>query len=444
MTLSLQKKFAIFGVGPLLLLAMAGTAAFTFGQDINTITATQERTDYLIPATQANTLVDEYVAKTNGAGECAIDTTETDGSRTGASGTCSYTTTNTPKYGEMPQWFQVDTGAGAVPTGIQEPGDLLFINAASTTTGSARNNTQGGANNVNAVQAIFVQGNISNIPALRQTYASCLIPIRLWSSLDNGGTWTDVTHTYLDTQVITGSNYEPYYIDCTTGTFSFEVPTGAAANGAADDLQYEVSIERGGVFSTMNNNIGAVPEFVFQSTPIALVSKTPATVTAASPTAITAGDTYPTITYTTSPSPITWITEPTCGIYASNDTAYASPLTGVSTAGTYVTHCAGGTSTNFTPTHTDGSLTVDSRVPTITQLPNWQGLEYGGGQNTAWSPNHPILWILYNQMYAWITPATAAGYLSEGTVQPDGSVAFFTDYKFYYSPDGVIYTDFPT
>ncbi|MSV44239.1 MAG: hypothetical protein F2911_12345, partial [Actinobacteria bacterium] len=59
-SLSLQKKFAIFGVGPLLLLAMAGTAAFTFGQDINTITATQERTDYLIPATQANTLVDEY------------------------------------------------------------------------------------------------------------------------------------------------------------------------------------------------------------------------------------------------------------------------------------------------------------------------------------------------------------------------------------------------
>ena len=37
---------------------------------------------------------------------------------------------------------------------------------------------------------------------------------------------------------------------------------------ACGDLAYEVTVERGGVFSTFNNNTGAQPEFVFQSTPL--------------------------------------------------------------------------------------------------------------------------------------------------------------------------------
>jgi len=355
MSLSLQKKFAIFGVGPLLLLAMAGTAAFTFGQDVNTLTATQEKTDYLIPATPANTATDSYDVDSN-SGSSPFDT---------------YAHSEYMIYGELPQWFQVNSGSGAVPTAIQEPGDLLFINAASSTTNNDKNGgTQVEGNSVNAVKSIFVQGNITNITALRQTYSSCLIPIRLWQA-DAGagntgnasntqindafagrtttgiGDWVDVTHTYLDTQVNTATvsasyvhgshiatlttsqlgflpgdsitvadvrgvtdgtysitsvsgntitftsavgdanqalqtspgtvvgntagdtSYNPYYIDCNTGTFSFTVPTGISNRGVSNDMQYEVTIERGGVFSTMNNNTGAVPEFVFQSTPIA-------------------------------------------------------------------------------------------------------------------------------------------------------------------------------
>jgi hypothetical protein len=233
------------------------------------------------------------------------------------------------KYGELPQWFQVNSGAIGVPSAIQEAGDLLFINARSTTTSSTdTNNGLGGdggafsndtgATQTNTVQAIHVKGNITNIAALRQTYATCLIPIRLWVTADNGANFTDITRTYLDTQARTGTGTNnqtasttnpnnssaasgteginpgagvgnPFYIDCTTGEFEFTVPTAPAvaqtiqnnhttsteANPAisgvtgATDLAYEVSVERGGVFSTFNNNTGAQPEFVFQSTPLA-------------------------------------------------------------------------------------------------------------------------------------------------------------------------------
>jgi len=50
------------------------------------------------------------------------------------------------------------------------------------------------------------------------------------------------------------------------------VPTGASASASGEhvteDLAYTVTVERGGVFSTFNNNTGAQPEFEFQSTPL--------------------------------------------------------------------------------------------------------------------------------------------------------------------------------
>ena len=68
-----------------------------------------------------------------------------------------------------------------------------------------------------------------------------------------------------------GTQPIPFYVYCTTGQFECTVPTAAAADGGIglhyDSMAYEVTVERGGVFSSFNNNTGAQPEFVFQSTP---------------------------------------------------------------------------------------------------------------------------------------------------------------------------------
>jgi hypothetical protein len=92
-------------------------------------------------------------------------------------------------------------------------------------------------------------------------------------------------------------------------------------------------------------------------------------VTASSPTAITYAGTTPTITYTTSPStvPGNWTLEPTCGIFTTTDTAFTAPLTGTLEAGSYVSHCTGGTSTGYNPTtYVNGSLTVNKASSTTT------------------------------------------------------------------------------
>jgi len=285
MGLSLQRKFLAFGAVPVAILSIAGATAFTFGQDVSQINGTQEQTDYLVVASNT-TSTNNYWGKRSYIGD-SPDLTST------------AKTVNVPaKYGELPQWFQVNSGAGGVPSAVQEPGDLLFINAASSTTSSADTNNGNGASNsaslTNVVQAIHVKGNITNIAAMRQTYATCLIPIRLYATTSElvgttyvAGTFTDVTQTYLDTQTRSGtgtngqtpsganpsgSTTNPFYVDCTTGEFEFTVPTGEAAQADGDHvtaaLAYEVTIERGGVFSTFNNNTGAQPEFVFQSTPL--------------------------------------------------------------------------------------------------------------------------------------------------------------------------------
>ncbi len=304
MAFTTQRKFLAFGAVPLAILAIAGASAFTFGQDVSQINGSQEQVDYLVVATN-QTSTDNLWTMTNYIGDNPTITSTNKGA------------TIKTKYGELPQWFQVNTGAISVPTAVQEAGDLLFINPRSSTTSDTDTNNgrggtggsfsnDGGADQTNTVQAIHVKGNITNVAALRQTYATCLIPIRLWVTADGGDNFTDITRTYLDTQdrVTNGTNGQtasdtnpnsgngngtegiatsgpgvgnPFYVDCSTGEFEFTVPTAAAidmtnlagdAHSTVANYAYEVSIERGGVFSSFNNNTGAQPEFVFQSTPL--------------------------------------------------------------------------------------------------------------------------------------------------------------------------------
>jgi len=288
MALSLRRKFLVFGAVPVAVLCVAGASAFTFGQDISQINGTQEQSNYLVVASNT-TSTDNKWTETSYIGDspALTSTAKTKDIHTA--------------YGELPQWFQVNSGASGVPSAVQEPGDLLFINAQSSSTSSADtdngNTTANSASRTDAVQAIHVKGNITNIAALRQTYATCLIPIRLYKTTvlngayTGGADFTEVTQEYLDTQsygtntngqTSSTNNYltnsggthpAPFYIDCTTGEFEFTVPTAdavtaAGANHSTKDLAYEVTVERGGVFSTFNNNTGAQPEFVFQSTPL--------------------------------------------------------------------------------------------------------------------------------------------------------------------------------
>jgi putative component of membrane protein insertase Oxa1/YidC/SpoIIIJ protein YidD len=89
-------------------------------------------------------------------------------------------------------------------------------------------------------------------------------------------------------------------------------------------------------------------------------------VTASSPAAITYGTAVPAITYTLNPAAATFTTNPTCSVYATADTTFATPLTGVQNAGSYVTHCAGGVSANYTPTYVNGALTINKAAVTVT------------------------------------------------------------------------------
>jgi hypothetical protein len=95
------------------------------------------------------------------------------------------------------------------------------------------------------------------------------------------------------------------------------------------------------------------------------VTKPSLSVTASSPSAIDSATALPAVTYTTSPSTTSsdWTAEPTCAVYASTDSTFATALTGAQAAGTYVTHCSGGSSASYTPSsYVDGSLTVTQYV----------------------------------------------------------------------------------
>lgn len=89
----------------------------------------------------------------------------------------------------------------------------------------------------------------------------------------------------------------------------------------------------------------------------------PLTVTASSPSAITLGGAVPIVTYSSNPSTTDedWATPPTCGVYAADD--LTTPLTSLTTAGTYVTRCTGGVlASGAAMVSVDGTLTVNPLV----------------------------------------------------------------------------------
>jgi hypothetical protein len=222
-----------------------------------------------------------------------------------------------------------------------------------------------------------------------------LIPIRLWSTVDRGVNFTDVTQNYFDTQNRlpdgvneqtsstanpSGSSTDPFYVDCTTGEFEFTVPTDVAADHkTAESLAYEISVERGGVFTTTNNNTGAQPEFVFQATPIAY-------------------------------DPTNQFNNP-----GSNGNSQYTP-----------------------------NVKSDKRLAPA-PLPGLQGYSYLKGMLAPpyfgnWSPEHPVFVTIYNRYYIWIPLSSVPSY--SVTTGSNGELHWF-DYIFYYSPDGQTSTAFP-
>ena len=90
-------------------------------------------------------------------------------------------------------------------------------------------------------------------------------------------------------------------------------------------------------------------------------------VTASSPSNITYGASIPAVTWSTSPATTSadWTSVPTCAVYGSSDTSFTNPLAGVHSAGTYVTHCSGGSAVSYYPSsYVNGSLTIAKAAAT--------------------------------------------------------------------------------
>ena len=267
--MSIRSKFLLFVALPVAVVTVASvsSSSFTFGQTTNTIQADVEQVNYIVPATSETSIANNWSATSSVLGRAAV---------------ASDTTVVKTVYGELPQWTQISDGVQGYPSTINQPGDLVFINARSSTSNSADSNrgtlpTNGGTN-TNDVSDLFIKGNITNVADLRTVYRSCLIPIRLWKSTTKGAAvgsaagWTDVTGEYL-----TVDAGQPYYMDCETGQFEFTVPTANTGYNKSADLDYAVTVEAGGNFATMNGNTatdsgtiqGITPEFLFSATPIA-------------------------------------------------------------------------------------------------------------------------------------------------------------------------------
>lgn len=111
---------------------------------------------------------------------------------------------------------------------------------------------------------------------------------------------------------------------------------------------------------------------------------TAVTVTAASST-ITYGATVPAVTFTTNPTPITWTTTPTCAVYTTADTTFATALTGVQNAGTYVTHCKNGAATNYSVSYVNGALTISKAATVSVTASTPAAITYGAALPTVTS-----------------------------------------------------------
>ena len=182
------------------------------------------------------------------------------------------------------------------------------------------------------------------------------------------------------------------YLQTYPTMFRPPVTTFAVTDGA---LPSGVTLSSSGLLSGMPTTAG---DYSFEVTSTSLwgtraatflltIAPADVTVTADSPTSITPGTSIPLIGYTTDPATVVgdWSVAPTCAVYASSDSGFATALTGTQPAGTYVTHCSGGTSTSYNPTsYVNGSLVIDGSVPTVgvTSLPVF---ESGLGFTVKWT-----------------------------------------------------------
>ena len=164
-------------------------------------------------------------------------------------------------------------------------------------------------------------------------------------------------------------------------TVTVNCPASVVYNGSAQ-TPCSVTITAPGISTTAtptytnNTNVGtATASYTYAGTANVngstgsatfAITKASVTITASSPAAITYGANVPAITYTSSVPALTWNPAITCAVYASGDTAFATALTGVQNAGTYVTHCANGVNANYTPTYVDGSLTINKSATAVT------------------------------------------------------------------------------
>jgi hypothetical protein len=86
-------------------------------------------------------------------------------------------------------------------------------------------------------------------------------------------------------------------------------------------------------------------------------------VVAETPDPIDEGTPVPEIGFHTEPptEPTVWTVPPQCGVFESADTNFTSQLSGYLQAGTYVTHCSGGSADSFVPlAYRDGVLEVNA------------------------------------------------------------------------------------
>ncbi|CAB4924452.1 unannotated protein [freshwater metagenome] len=339
-----QNKFLLFFAIPLAVLAIAGSSAYTFSQPVATLQAQREAVDYLVSATATTSSTGHYLAT---AHELA-----------GAASSQSVLT----RYAELPTYAAEPADPLAA---VLQPGDLVFVNASSSTTTSP---AMGGRESIftSAVQRIFVQGFLTNAVDMIGAYGGCTLTLKVWRSDDLGASWDDVTSTLL-----TPSGTHPSAMRCAEAGFAFTVPTGDPGDSVASGRQYAVTVEAGGTLDHVPDaGTWPTPTWIFRATPIpyspggqvAMTSRV--AITAGSPV-IPDGTTIPSPGYSTVPRTIAadWTVEPTCAVYEAADTTHASALSGVQPAGTYVTHCTGGTSALYVPNrHSDGVLTIASAV----------------------------------------------------------------------------------
>lgn len=156
--------------------------------------------------------------------------------------------------------------------------------------------------------------------------------------------------------------------DAATGTFQ-----SSATDGDASDPKHRVVVTFSAIssfdfafgrittnstnnFSLAGLNLGFGDVEVIEHGPVE----------AETPDPIEEGTPLPDIGFITTPPTEApeWETLPECAVYAPSDTGFTSPLSGVVSAGTYVTHCSGGSSEVFVPTdYIDGELVVTPAPP---------------------------------------------------------------------------------